>query len=192
MQFCPQCKTEYTDEADLCADCQIPLVEKIPDVSPMDVCDECGADIGMDSDFCPFCGALFAGDQYSCTKHPLAVAAGVCVVCQQLFCSECMVKKYGNHLCVDHKNIEVSQGWAMVFKTGDYMEAEIMRGKIENAGIKTNPKNTTNIGMMADGFIDNALGRTIFKYPIKIFVPVENYFDALNVVQEDYSEDVEE
>jgi len=192
MQYCPNCKTEYTDEADLCADCRIPLVDKLPEPAPMDVCDECGADIGLDSDYCPFCGALFAEAQYSCTKHPIAVATGVCVICQQLFCDECLKKKYGKFLCTEHSKIEVFEGWAVVFKTGDYIEAEIVRGKLENAGIKTNPQNTTNIAMMADGFIDNALGRTIFKYPVKVFVPTERYFDALEVINEEIPRDVEE
>lgn len=191
MQFCPNCKTEYTDEAELCADCQIPLVDKLAKPAPMDECDECGADIGLDSDYCPFCGALFAEEQYSCTKHPIAIATGVCVICQQLFCDECITKKNGKYLCSDHNKIEVSEGWALAFKTGDYIEAEIIRGKLENAGIKTNPKNTTNIAMMAEGFIDNALGRTIFKYPIKIFVPTEQYFDAIEVINENNSDDVE-
>ncbi|MEW5799259.1 MAG: zinc ribbon domain-containing protein [Bacteroidota bacterium] len=192
MQFCPNCKTEYTDEAELCADCGIPLVEKLPEPEPMDVCEECGADIGLDSDFCPFCGTLFAEGQYSCTKHPIAVATGVCVICQQLYCDECLSKKNGKFLCSDHKEIEVSEGWAMIFKTGDYIEAEIIRGKLENAGIPTNPRNVGNIATLADGFIDNSLGRTIFKYPVKIFVPTERYFDALSVVLDTNLSDVQE
>jgi hypothetical protein len=192
MQFCPNCKTEYTDEAMLCADCRIPLVERLPESQPMDVCDECSADIGLDSDFCPYCGTLFAEDQYSCTKHPLAVATGVCVICQELYCSDCLKKVQGKFLCTDHQHIEVSEGWAVVFQTGDRIEADIIRGKLENAGIATNPRNTTSISMMADGFIDNALGRTIFKYPIKIFVPTERYVDALAVVLNTNTSDVEE
>lgn len=80
----------------------------------------------------------------------------------------------------------------MVFTTGDRIEADIVRGKLESAGITTNPRNTTTISMMADGFIDNALGRTIFKYPIKIFVPTEQYFDALAVLEHTDKNDVEE
>lgn len=192
MQFCPNCKTEYTDEADLCADCGIPLVENLPEPEAMDVCDECGADIGLDSDYCPFCGTLFAEDQYSCTKHPIAVSTGVCVICQGLYCDECLTKKNGKLLCSDHKDIEVSEGWALIFKTGDYIEAEIIRGKLESSGISTNPRNVGNIATLADGFIDNTLGRAIFKYPVKIFVPTEQYFDALRVVTETHSSDVQE
>ncbi|MHB1049990.1 MAG: double zinc ribbon domain-containing protein [Bacteroidota bacterium] len=190
MQFCPNCKTEYTDEAELCADCGIPLVDKLPVAEPMDVCDKCGADIGMDSDYCPFCGTLFAEDQYSCSNHPIAVATGVCVICQQLFCKECISLINGKHLCRDHSSIEVSEGWALVFKTADFIEAEIIRGKLENAGIPVNPRNVGNISTLADGFIDNPLGRTIFKYPVKVFVPLEKYFEAVEVVNQDFSNDV--
>jgi RNA polymerase subunit RPABC4/transcription elongation factor Spt4 len=190
MQFCPNCKTEYTDEAELCADCGIPLVDKLPVAEPMDVCDKCGADIGFDSDYCPFCGTLFAEDQYSCSNHPIAVATGVCVICQQLFCPECISVKNGKHLCRDHASIEVSEGWALVFKTADFIEAEIIRGKLENAGIPVNPRNVGNIATLADGFIDNPLGRTIFKYPVKVFVPLEKYFEAVEVVNQDFSNDV--
>lgn len=192
MQFCPNCKTEYTDEANLCAECGIPLVDKLPEQEPMDVCDECGADIGLDSDYCPFCGTLFAEDQYSCTKHPIAIATGVCVICQELYCDECLTKKNGKLLCSDHKEIEVSEGWALIFKTGDYIEAEIIRGKLESAGISTNPRNVGNIATLADGFIDNTLGRTIFKYPVKIFVPTEQYFEALSIVLEHHPSDDQE
>ncbi len=192
MQFCPNCKSEYTDETHLCSDCGIPLVDKLPVPESTDECDECGADIGLDSDYCPFCGTLFAEDQYSCTKHPIAVATGVCVICRELFCNECLTRKNGNNLCTDHRNIEVSEGWALIFKTGDYIEAEIVRGTLVNAGIPTNPRNTGNIATLADGFIDNMLGRTIFKYPVKLFVPADRYFDALSIVLEHHPRDVEE
>lgn len=187
MQFCPYCKTEYTDEAMLCFECRIPLVETLPAPDPVDVCDECGMEIGIDSDFCPFCGTLFAADQYSCTNHPIAVATGVCVVCQKLFCPECLTVKKKSCLCRDHASVQLSEGWALVHSTGDYIEAEIVRGKLENAGIPTNPRNVGNIATLADGFIDNTLGRTIFKYPVKIFVPQNRHDEAVDVIAADHT-----
>lgn len=44
--------------------------------------------------------------------------------------------------------------------------------------------NTTNIGVLADGFMDNALGRTIFKYPIKIFVPADQFLTAQEILSD--------
>ncbi|KAB2925743.1 MAG: hypothetical protein F9K22_02260 [Bacteroidetes bacterium] len=182
MKFCPDCRTEYTDEARVCADCSAMLIGTLPAPDPMDTCDVCGGDMGLDSDYCPRCGTLYAADQYSCTRHPLHISTGVCIVCQQLFCDECLTRKGVYHLCPDHALVEISEGWALVHTSPDYMEAEIVRGKLESHGITTNPRNTGNIATLADGFIDNALGRTIFKYPLKIFVPVEQYFDAMEVI----------
>ncbi|MDD8019200.1 MAG: zinc ribbon domain-containing protein [Bacteroidota bacterium] len=190
MQFCPNCKTEYTDEAEICADCQIPLVDQLPDDvnAGLEECENCNGKYEFDSDYCPHCGTLFAEDQYSCTNHPTGVAAGVCVICHQLFCEKCLTKKNGRYLCSDHAAVEVSEGWALVFKSSDYIEAEIIHGKLESAGITTNRRNTGNIATLADGFIDNALGRTIFKYPIKIFVPSNHYLEAIKIVNENFSE----
>ncbi len=187
MKFCPECKTEYTDEAVFCADCNILLVDTLPVPEPMNECDNCGGAADLDSDFCPNCGSLFAEDQYSCTNHPLGVAAGVCVICQKLFCVECLNEKNKRNYCDDHVMIEAVEGWTVVFSSNDFYESQIVRGKLESAGINTNALNTTNIGVMADGFMDNALGRTIFKYPIKIFVPANQYLEALTIVNEESS-----
>ena len=84
--------------------------------------------------------------------------------------------------------IEAVEGWTVVFSSTDFYESQIVRGKLESAGINTNALNTTNIGIMADGFMDNSLGRTIFKYPIKIFVPASQYLEALKIVNEESSD----
>jgi hypothetical protein len=189
MKYCPECKTEYIDDAMFCSDCNALLVTSLPKPQPMDECDKCGGEVDFDSDFCPQCGSLFAEEQYSCTNHPTGIATGVCVICHQLFCDECLTEKNGRLLCTEHAAVEVSEGWALVVKTSDYMEAEIFRGKLESAGIATNPRNTGNIATLADGFIDNALGRTIFKYPIKIYVPSNQYLEAVKIVDEKFSDD---
>ena len=192
MKYCPECNAEYTDEATVCSDCNALLVTELPQSQPMDECDVCGAEVDFDSDFCPRCGTLFAEGQYSCTNHPTGIAAGVCVICHQLFCNDCLTKKNGKFLCTAHSDVELSEGWALIVKSPDYMKAEIIRGKLESAGIPTNPRNTGNIATLADGFIDNALGRTIFKYPIKIFVPASHYLEAQNIVKEEFPADERE
>lgn len=186
MKFCPNCKSEYKEEAIFCSDCNILLVESLPKPAPMNECDNCGGEVDLDSDYCPQCGTLYAEDQYSCTNHPIAVATGVCVVCQQLFCEECLTEKNKRYFCLEHASIEASEGWTVVFSTPDFYESQIVRGKLENAGITTNSANTTNIGVLADGFMDNALGRTVFKYPIKIFVPADQYLEAQKIVNEEF------
>jgi hypothetical protein len=184
MKFCPNCKIEYTDEAIFCSDCNILLVEALPVPAPMNQCDNCSGEVDLDSDYCPQCGTLYAEDQYSCTNHPTGIATGVCVVCQKLFCNECLSEKKKRLYCTDHVHIEASEGWTVIFSSTDYFEAEIIRGKLDSAGITTHSTNTTNIGVLADGFMDNALGRTIFRYPIKIFVPADQYLSAKEILSE--------
>jgi hypothetical protein len=35
--FCPKCKTEYRDGFNNCSDCQIPLVDELPDTRDTDI-----------------------------------------------------------------------------------------------------------------------------------------------------------
>jgi methionyl-tRNA synthetase len=144
----------------------------------MNQCDNCSGEVDLDSDFCPQCGTLYAEDQYSCTNHPTGTATGVCVICQQLFCTECLNEKERRLYCDEHISIEAKEGWTVLFSTADFYEAEIVRGRLQSAGFVTHAANTTNIGVMADGFMDTSLGRTIFKYPIKIFVPADQHLAA--------------
>ena len=184
MKFCPSCRTEYTDEGIFCKECNILLVDSLPQSSdPLHQCDQCGGSIDLDTDYCPQCGTLYAEDQYSCTNHPTGVATGVCVVCQQLFCAECLTEKNGRFFCKDHAGIESREGWTVVFTSTDFYEAQIVRGLLEQNGITVQGTNTTNIGVMADGFMDNALGRTIFKYPIKLYVPASDFLAAQEVLR---------
>ena len=64
----------------------------------------------------------------------------------------------------------------------DFYEAQVMRGKLESAGIQTNPMNMTNPGFIADGMIESAIGRTLLRYPIKIFVPINEYTEATEII----------
>ncbi|MBP9211947.1 MAG: zinc ribbon domain-containing protein [Bacteroidetes bacterium] len=189
MKFCPTCRTEYTDAALFCAECNILLVEQLTQPAAMDQCDNCSGEMDLDNDYCPHCGTLYAEDQYSCSNHPTGVATGVCVICQQLFCTECLNEKNGRLYCDAHISVESTQGWSVVFTSSDFYEAEIIRGSLQSAGFTTHSANTTNIGVMADGFMDNALGRTIFKYPIKIFVPADQYLAAQEFLAQDHTGD---
>ncbi len=190
MKYCPECNAEYTDEAVICSDCQSMLLRsaEMPAASSVNACDNCSAEIDLDSDFCPQCGTLFADDQYSCTNHPTGVASGVCIICQQLFCTQCLSKKKNRWFCSEHSGIESSEGWVVVFSSPDFFEAKFVSGKLESAGITTNSFNTMNISVLADGFIDNALGRTIFRYPVKVFVPAHQFLDAQKILAEEETE----
>lgn len=32
MKYCPECKCEYEDWASACSDCQVPLVDELPEI----------------------------------------------------------------------------------------------------------------------------------------------------------------
>ncbi len=192
MKFCPDCRTEYTDAGIFCSRCNVLLVDALPAPLPMNECDHCGGEVDLDSDFCPHCGTLSAEDQYSCTNHPIAVATGVCVVCQKLFCAECLTERSRRLYCPEHADVETREGWTMVFSTSDFYEAEIIRGRLENGGITVASTNSMNIGLLAEGFMDNSLGRTIFKYPIKVFVPAHQFEEAQRILSEENSIDEEQ
>ncbi len=186
MKFCPNCKSEYEDVATECIDCGVALVNELPEeiIPDLDICDNCGKEAPLDMDFCPRCGTLYAEDQYSCTNHPLASAKGVCIICEQLYCEECLTQRGKKYLCEAHRNVEVREDWALIFKSSDFYEAQIIRGKLESAGITTNPLNTTNPGFIADGMIESAIGRSLLRYPIKIFVPLDQFLEAEEILSD--------
>ncbi|MFA6440328.1 MAG: zinc ribbon domain-containing protein [Bacteriovoracaceae bacterium] len=192
MKYCPSCRIEYTDEAVFCSDCNVLLVDTLPVPEPMNQCDNCGGEVDLDSDFCPQCGTLYAEDQYSCTNHPTGIATGVCVICQQLFCTECLNEKHKRLYCDKHVAIESSEGWTVIFLTADIYEAEIIRTRLESGGFANHSTNTMNIGLLSDGIMDNPLGRIIFKYPIKIFVPADTYLAAQEFLSTQFPADESE
>ena len=188
MPFCPNCKTEYIAGITRCSDCNVSLVERLPDERPAEYeeCGNCSERVTAESDFCIHCGVLLSEDNFSCEKHLSSKAIAVCVICRRLMCDECTKKKAGRMFCDDHKNVEISEDWAVAFQSVDYYEANIVRGKLESAGITVNPRNNTSIGFIADGFIEGAIGRSILKYPVKVFVPLDQYLSAVEIVNEEF------
>lgn len=188
MPFCPNCKTEYVQGIARCNDCNVALVDTLPEQVPvmLDTCGNCSEPVTPDSDFCVHCGMLLSDESFHCESHPASDAISVCVICRRLMCSACARKIGGKMFCEGHKEVEVSEDWAVAFKSVDYYEANIVRGKLENAGLTVNPRNNTSIGFIADGFIEGAIGRVLLKYPVKVFVPLDQYLEAVEVVKEEY------
>lgn len=188
MPFCPTCKSEYRTGVTHCSDCGVVLVERLPEEVREDFenCSNCSERVTADSDFCVHCGAMFTDDNYFCEKHPTVNAIAVCVICRRLLCRDCPVKRGVRMFCEDHKNVEISEDWAVAFQSVDYYEANIVRGKLESAGITVNPRNNTSIGFIADGFIESAIGRSILKYPVKVFVPLDQYLQALDIIKDEF------
>jgi hypothetical protein len=188
MPFCPTCKAEYREGVTQCHDCGVALVERLPEERNEDfeVCSNCSEHVTPDSDFCVHCGAMFSNDNYWCEKHPTLNAAAVCVICRRLLCHDCSVRRGVRMFCEDHKNVEISEDWVVAFQSVDYFEANIVRGKLESAGITVNPRNNTSIGFIADGFIESAIGRSILRYPVKVFVPLDQYLQAVEVIKDEF------
>ena len=187
MPYCPHCKTEYIKGVARCSDCGAVLVDELP--TPVEIvfdeCENCGEEVTPDSDFCIHCGVLLSDEAFRCDTHTASPAVAVCIICRRLVCAECLKKKRGKIFCSEHKAVEVSEDWAVAFQSYDYYEANIVRGKLENAGITVNPRNNTSIGFIADGFIDSSIGRSILRYPVKVFVPLDQYLDAVKILKEE-------
>jgi len=188
VPFCPNCKSEYVAGVARCSDCDLPLVDHLPDEQPIDVekCENCFEPVAVGSDFCVHCGIILTADELFCEKHPASKAVAVCVICRRLMCGDCASKKEVKMLCDEHKKVEISEDWAVAFQSVDYYEANIVRGKLESAGVTVNPRNNASIGFIADGFIEGPIGRSILKYPVKVFVPLDQYLTAIEIVTEEF------
>ncbi len=188
MPFCPNCKAEYLPGVAQCSDCNLTLVERLPDEHPIkyEECWNCSEPVTAESDFCVHCGVLLSEDNLFCERHSSSKAIGVCIICRRLVCDSCAKKKAGKMLCDEHEKIEISEDWAVAFQSFDYYEANIVRGKLESAGMTVNPRNNASIGFIADGFIEGPIGRSILKYPVKVFVPLDQYLKAVEIVKEEF------
>jgi hypothetical protein len=98
------------------------------------VCPECGAEVGADDDFCPDCGEIFKENSV-CQRHPTTPAAGVCVVCSLPFCSECGGRMQGRFLCYQHDSLEIFEGMARVYGSGDAAQVDFAKSALETAGL---------------------------------------------------------
>ena len=188
MPFCPSCKTEYIAGIAQCSDCNLALVDHLPEEQSIEYekCANCFESIAGESEFCVHCGIIISEDDFFCERPPESKAIAVCVICRRLMCEGCAKKKGVKMLCDEHKKVEISEDWAVAFQSVDYYEANIVRGKLESAGITVNPRNNASIGFIADGFIEGPIGRSILKYPVKVFVPLDQYLTAIEIVKEEF------
>jgi len=148
-------------------------------------CPFCGTMCSEGSDFCPHCGTLYpsAGDT-ACTDHSSRQAAGVCVICQQPFCVDCLKRVDGRFLCARHMNVKIEQEFALVYSSSNINDAELARAILDERGFHVVVRDFTPIGYVWDGAGDSALSRSLLRKLAKIYVPIPDYMRALVVLNE--------
>jgi hypothetical protein len=148
-------------------------------------CHYCKNEVTEDSDFCPHCGALFAeAGNVCCDLHPLEPGTGVCIICRKLCCEECGAKVRGRFFCSAHRKVNVEEDWAEVFRSTDIAEAELVKSVLESAGQKVLVQNFNSIGFIWDGGGDSSISRSNINKPAKVFVPIPEYVNAVQFVEE--------
>lgn len=148
-------------------------------------CTNCDGEVTPDSDFCPHCGVLFENaGTVVCERHPDRKAVSVCIICRVLVCEHCKASAGNRTFCSDHKGIEVQQDWANVFQSTDINDAELVKSLLEAAEFHIQVQNFNPIGFVWDGGGDSSLSRSALSKPAKIFVPIPEYLEALEAVNE--------
>lgn len=99
----------------------------------MTTCPNCGADLDEDAEGCAACGQLLVPT--TCERHADREANAVCVVCGVALCAECDHPKRRHHLCERHQGVEVLDGWAQLYSTGDEIQADLIRENLAAEGI---------------------------------------------------------
>ena len=151
--------------------------------SDLITCPSCTEEITSDSDFCPHCGVLFQeAENVFCDEHQENPAQGVCIICQRLICHECSVLVAGRIFCQVHRKVKVQEDWAEVFRSTEVADAELIKSLLESTGHKVLGQNFNSIGFVWDGGGDSPISRSNINKPAKVFVPIPEYLQAMEVV----------
>jgi len=106
----------------------------MPEPSDSDfACEECGADVAEDDDFCSSCGVMFRGDVY-CTYHASHPARGVCLICGKPYCKECGEFIGKLFFCRRHGAYDICEGSACVFDSTENRIAQIAFQSLQEGG----------------------------------------------------------
>ncbi|MFH0988916.1 MAG: hypothetical protein V1799_02760 [bacterium] len=153
-------------------------------MSELFTCHNCSGEVTEDSDFCPHCGLLFNSAQSAmCEIHTDQQAVGVCILCHQPVCKSCSSMTMGRTFCKPHDDIAVVEDWAMVFEATDIVDAGLARELLISNGFKVQVQNFNSIGFVWDGGGDSIISRSNLSKPAKVFVPIPDYFTALELLE---------
>ncbi len=147
-------------------------------------CSNCEGEVFKDSDFCPHCGYLLMDEKLFCDLHPEKEAGGVCIICQRLVCGMCSEESERRVFCLDHLEVIVDGDWAEVFRSTDVHDAELAKSLLQDAKHHVEVQNFGSIGYAWDGGGDNPQSRSNLNNPAKVFVPIDEYLKAREVLDE--------
>lgn len=145
-------------------------------------CSSCGEEVYADSDYCPHCGGINnVPPGLACVNHTVREVSGVCIICRNPFCEECLIVISGRKFCEEHHQVEVAQDWAKVFESTEVHEAEFVRSLLESNAYKVLVQNFQSIGFMWYGG-ESPLSREQIGRPAKVFVPIPEFLSALKTI----------
>lgn len=127
IQECPECRTILVEGHATCPGCGLEVREESIG------CPKCKEDIAADADVCPACGHLLV--EAHCERHPERAAPGQCALCATTLCDECEEgDRY--HLCAEHAEIAIIEGWAEILSLSDEVEAKLIEDNLRADGIE--------------------------------------------------------
>lgn len=153
-------------------------------MSQLITCSNCGGEVTEDSDFCPHCGYLLTDATLLCGLHPSNEASGVCIICQRLVCEQCSEESERRVFCLEHLEVIVDGDWAEVFRSTDINDAELSKALLESARFHVEVQNFGSIGYAWDGGGDSPLSRVNLNSPAKVFVPLNEYLSAKQLLDD--------
>lgn len=166
MNECPACGTLLRDGHAACPGCGREVREESR------TCEHCKETIAADAATCPACGHLAAPT--TCDRHPDREAPGRCALCGVALCAECDHGQGHYHLCEDHRDVPVTEGWAQVLAIPDEVEAHLIEDNLHAEGIEARVLSQKDHFAIPVGFGD--LSR------VRIVVPTYAYREAERLI----------
>jgi hypothetical protein len=99
-------------------------------------------------------------------------------------CRQCSDESGRRVFCLDHLEVTVDGDWAEVFRSTDINEAELARALLEGSGFHVEVQNFGSIGYAWDGGGESPLSRANLNSPAKVFVPLDEYLSAKQMLDD--------
>jgi hypothetical protein len=142
-------------------------------------CEQCGAEVDTDEEFCAACGQIF-GDEVKCHNHPGSEADSACVICRRPCCGECGGFQGRVFLCEEHASVDAFEQGVAVLSTTDLRVGQAAFEALRDRGyhpffIPRAIVPVTNIGRLTP---NQSVG------PHLVIVPFGEYEQAMGVLAE--------